>query len=139
MVFWKDLGTGQTKHDPVTPWGFCHANYTEDLCYQKSTSGYVFMLTVENIPESTIECTMKIQDSHVQLVLGDPHGKDVLNHLAAQQQQRLTACAKFRIGDPEHSEDRGQASNWDVMSAFTILTLPDHHVTIITCLHLISS
>jgi len=43
IVFWQDPDTGQNRHDPETPWGFCDANYAEDPCDQKSTSGYVFM------------------------------------------------------------------------------------------------
>src|SRR5882724_11823729 len=44
IVFRQDPGTGQAEHDPASPWGYCNANYVEDPCDRKSTSGYAFML-----------------------------------------------------------------------------------------------
>jgi len=44
IVFQQDLGAGQIKHNPATPWGYCDTNYAEDPHDWKSTSSYVFML-----------------------------------------------------------------------------------------------
>ena len=45
IVFRRDLNVMHSKHNPVMPWGYCNANYAEDSCNQKSTSGYTCMFT----------------------------------------------------------------------------------------------
>ena len=44
IVYRREPETGGVKHDHMTTWGYCDANYTEDSHDRKSTSGYAFML-----------------------------------------------------------------------------------------------
>jgi len=44
IMFRRDWDATHIQHGPLTPWGFCDANYVEDPHDCKSTSGFVFML-----------------------------------------------------------------------------------------------
>ena len=44
IMFRRDLDMTHLQHRPLTPWGFCDANYAEDPHDHKWTSGYTFML-----------------------------------------------------------------------------------------------
>ena len=44
IVYRCELGSQTSRDDHTIPWGYCDANYAEDSCDRKSTSGYSFML-----------------------------------------------------------------------------------------------
>ena len=44
IVYHREPTLGSRDYDHAKPWGYCDANYTEDPCDRKSTSGYMFML-----------------------------------------------------------------------------------------------
>jgi len=44
IVFQRDSDMTHIQHGPLTPWGFCDANYAQDPHDCKSTSRYTFML-----------------------------------------------------------------------------------------------
>jgi len=43
-MFRRDSDATHIQHGPLTPWGFCGANYAEDPHDCKSTGSYVFMV-----------------------------------------------------------------------------------------------